>query len=497
MKNPNANSLFLVKAIALGVAAMLSACGGGGGDDSGPSASTGPSTSPTQPSIPSQPLPASFPSLGAPNTARPVPAEEAKPIIENMRAVALAASGSSASLVFNEDTEELLNWAEWQHPEFFPGKQPNQFSAPYDFRFYPLTGNYTGVANGRVYTLGPMNNGALVDHGTVESFACTFKPDRCSAPGMQTSVAAAPYPAGSDRLEVFNLLNKERARCGFGMLNHNAILDKAAENHLEYTRLNISSNGGFSHRQVLGSPGFTGISPSDRAIPLGYGNARSFVGESAASANAINAGVNNRGMAADALKWLLNAPYHALDLMNNYQDVGMGYGLVSEVPYPSGSILNRAYLIANPGRVDYSSSEQNLAADTVRTYPCQGSTDIKRILTGEIPNPVSPRNLATNPIGSSIVIHVKNGNTLLITGASMTNVATGAPIALLPALTKANDPNPGYLQSDSAIIMADKPLEAMTDYKVTISGTNNGVAFQRVFQFQTGKDIMFNRPLGG
>jgi hypothetical protein len=72
----------------------------------------------------------------------------------------------------------------------------------------------------------------------------------------------------------------------------------------------------------------------------------------------------------------------------------------------------------------------------------------------------------------------------------MINVANGAPINLLPTLTKLNDPN-GALRSDNvAVVMPNAPLDPMTDYKVVINGTNNGVAFQREFQFKTGKDFV-------
>jgi endonuclease YncB( thermonuclease family) len=50
-----------------------------------------------------------------------------------------------------------------------------------------------------------MNNGLLVDHGTLESLACLFRPDRCSAPGTvpstETSVPAPADSASSDNLD--------------------------------------------------------------------------------------------------------------------------------------------------------------------------------------------------------------------------------------------------------------------------------------------------------
>ena len=405
-----------------------------------------------------------------------------------MRAVALSTSGSTTGIVVKEDTEELFNWAEKTFPEFFPGgRQPNQFSAPYDFRFYPLTGNYAGVANGRVYTFGPMNNGGLVDHGTVESFACLFKPDRCSAPGMLTSVPMPTYPAGSDELAVFNYLNKERARCGFGMMAQNTLLDRAAKNHFDYTVLNHPRPS--CHYQTPGLPGFTGVNPIDRTTALGYqlvgGTfvSESLVGQIFNYAPNDRTRFNDNSAPLSNMKILLNAPYHALDLISNHKETGIGYGEFNQKKTEWYDSFQN-FLVVKLARVKFSSTEQDLTSNSVRTDPCQGSTDVVRILNGENPNPVTPRNLGTNPIGSSVMVKVRTGNTLLITSASMNNAATGEPVVLLPPLTRANDQN-SRLQTNAAVIMADKPMSAATEYNVSISGTNNGVAFQRSFKFKT------------
>ena len=486
-------------AIALSVAVMLSACGGGGGDDK--STPTGAPAGATQGGNAAVPVEqespsAVVPSFGKSNSGKVVPAEEAKPIIERMKAAAATnattntANGTITNLVIHEDHETLFNWAEKTFGAFFPNKQPNQVITPYDFRFYPSTGNYAGVANGRVYSLGPMNNGRLIDHGTLESFACLFKPDRCASPGMLTSVPIATYPIGSDLLEAFNLLNKERARCGFGMMAQNVALDQAATGHLNYVKKNYAAYG-FDHLQVPGRPGFTGVSPTDRALSAGYGSRdKTHVSESAAARWAVNKSIFANGLATSSMRNLLNAPYHALGLISSYKEVGSAFGLVDEKNFSSGDVHSLAFLILKPARIDFFTdfnNTQEIADSTIRTYPCQGSVDINRMMVGEVPNPVTPRDLATNPIGSSIMIKVKTGNTLLVTNAGMFESSTGAAVVLLPTMTNANDPN-RYLQKSAAVIMPDKPLKPLTSYKVTINGTNNGASFERIFEFKTGKD---------
>lgn len=112
------------------------------------------------------------------------------------------------------------------------------------------------------------------------------------------------------------------------------------------------------------------------------------------------------------------------------------------------------------------------------------------MLDNETPNPVLGRDLATNPLGSSVYIAVHEGQTLAITSASMIKVTTGASVALRPAVTSANDPYApcasGCYKSHEAYIAADAPLDANAQYQVTVNGTNDGTAFSRTFSFTTG-----------
>lgn len=67
---------------------------------------------------------------------------------------------------------ELMDWAEHAYSTHFPGPQPDRHEAPYTYRHYAATGNHLGVANGRVYVLGPVAGGGptVVDVGAVADF---------------------------------------------------------------------------------------------------------------------------------------------------------------------------------------------------------------------------------------------------------------------------------------------------------------------------------------
>lgn len=68
---------------------------------------------------------------------------------------------------------ELLDWAEIHYPQYFPPHETDRVAAPFTYREYVATGNAVGVADGRVYILGPVaaSLDVPVDVGAVADFA--------------------------------------------------------------------------------------------------------------------------------------------------------------------------------------------------------------------------------------------------------------------------------------------------------------------------------------
>jgi hypothetical protein len=140
----------------IALAALLSSCGGGGGE----------ATAPT-----------------APGAAQ--------------RAAPLAAS-------VDVDPSALMDWAQRNYPGLFPGVQANASLPPFTYRYYPGTGNYVGVGNGAVYVLGPVSGGQLRAVASLSDFNCTLYPERCAT----ASVPADPsgtYTAYAANGERFTL----------------------------------------------------------------------------------------------------------------------------------------------------------------------------------------------------------------------------------------------------------------------------------------------------
>lgn len=107
------------------------------------------------------------------NLGRPVPSafdspERARPNSALLRPRrSLAANVQERKLSANE----FMDWAQDAFSEYFPSRQADQTHAQFVYRFYPDSGNYLGVANGRVYVLGPSSGGELVDVGLIANFA--------------------------------------------------------------------------------------------------------------------------------------------------------------------------------------------------------------------------------------------------------------------------------------------------------------------------------------
>ncbi len=287
---------------------------------------------------------------------------------------------------------------------------------------------------------------------------------------LVTSVPAPTYPAGSEELAAFNLLNAERGRCGFGLVAQNAAIDKAAKAHADYQAINYY----FDHFENKTLAGFTGVSPADRMLAAGYLNAGA--ANSADDTVRILNQTDKTNLGVISVRNLLNAPYHMDGMLMNARDIGISMRStldVSKSVYPSvyAQFDNATTITAGP---------QLQASSVVSTYPCDGTTGTGYQLTQETPSPVPGRDLTANPLGSSVLVAVREGNALLITSYSMTQVTNGTNVTLRSPVN--HGPTNRYY------ITADAPMLPSTAYKVTISGTNNGQGFTTTFIFTTGVD---------
>ncbi len=289
------------------------------------------------------------------------------------------------------------------------------------------------------------------------------------------------YSAQSEELVAYNTFNKARVSCGFGYLQQNLNLDRAAFNHVVWQL----KNNLIQHLETPGTVAYTGTGPWDRMLAAGYtqGTGAWQWNEVVAAENSTRAGFGLTGAVL-----LLGAPYHLAGLMQSNREMGisvktggpMGSGAGVEIANSSPAVNMVADMAANN---TYPAQLQSSA--DVLTYPCAGVVGTITALYGETPSPIPSRNLATNPIGQPVFVQVRQGQVLTITSSSIVKTTDSSRVPLAVTLTSANDPN-SELSPSQAILIPNAPMAAQTQYTVTIQGTNNGTPFVKNFTFTTG-----------
>lgn len=306
--------------------------------------------------------------------------------------------------------------------------------------------------------------------------------------GLQLTVPAPTYPAASEELQAFQVLNGARSRCGHGQLAQSAALDSAAQGQAEW----LVYNQIVEHQQTAGTPRFTGITPMDRALAAGYG-ASPFLFQATEQFYYLAdpaSGNQTAGFGEYFTRGLLNAPYHANGMLDGYRDVGIALRSAADAGAPDAHIpgAGRKVLVFNPGYMYRSGNQAEAQADdAVLTYPCDGETGVGIALYDETPNPVPGRDLAIQPLGTSLMVSLKAGRTLDILSATLQNTHTGAFATMRPPVTQANDPH-SLFEPHQGYVAADAPLSPHTTYRATLQGRNNGVSFTKTFLFVTGAD---------
>lgn len=286
------------------------------------------------------------------------------------------------------------------------------------------------------------------------------------------AVPAATYSAGSEELAAFTLLNAERSRCGFGLVAQNSQLDISARSSADW----LTANNYGGHIQAAGTLGFTGVTSQDRNAAAGSSssNAR----ESYTDVSGTN---SKTGEGQRSIRDLLVAPYHMIAMLSDSRDVGVAVRNATDTASVFGPRVISMFEFSSKD----SAGPQALDSTAVATYPCNGSSGVAHSLTGEEPNPVPGRNLATSPLGTSLYIAVRRNNVLIVSSATLIKVTGGATMTLRPVVTSGNDPYSTF-GAHEAYIAADTPLSSNTAYQVTVTGTNNGLPFSRTFTFTTG-----------
>lgn len=289
------------------------------------------------------------------------------------------------------------------------------------------------------------------------------------AADLQLTVNKPPLPEGSEDLRAFNYLNDLRSSLGLGKLNYSSELTKSAANHVNYMTLNSS----VSHFEKQELPGFTGATPSDRAIAVGYNS--TVVGEG------ISYGIDK----VEAIDLLLNSVFHRSSILNqSWRDVG------------SASFATSSGVSLVTFQYGYKTPQRN-ASDFILTYPSNGQNNVALGMCGENPWPfpeVVMAQACTNPkvvngnimyemkVGYPVSLAIEERKELKVTKFQIFEAGSNTA---LPTWLLIHNGTPESPSKNEAYIATKGGLKPNAKYEVSFSGTSDGFAFNKNWSFTT------------
>lgn len=294
--------------------------------------------------------------------------------------------------------------------------------------------------------------------------ACGGGSSDSSNAGQSTSTPAgqlvqepgAPALSNNIATDGFNWFNYRRSQIGLSPLVRNGLIDSAALGHSSYLNLNNT----VAHEQVLGKPGFTGVTLGERLAKAGY-VVTSLQGEVIAGAG------NTSGFYL--AEELVTAIYHRFVIFEPLFREGGAGAAVSGAGYAyftTDLASNRNY---GPG----------LAAGQIVTYPFNGQQKVAVSFSSdnEAPDPVPNQDV----VGYPISVHANYGTPVSVTAFSVRQRGAGADLTVR-LLTSSND---AHTPVSAASIIPLAPLSGNTSYDVTFIGKVNGADITHSWSFST------------
>lgn len=276
--------------------------------------------------------------------------------------------------------------------------------------------------------------------------------------GFSGQDASAPILTNNVANDGFNWINYRRAQAGVGALARNNMLDRAAQAHSDYQRMNST----VTHDEDPAKPGYTGATVEARVQAAGYTLVRDY-----ASGEIIAATANNSGFYM--AEQLVTAIYHRFVMFEPlFRDMGAGAATGTD---------KYTYFTTNLGATHGYSA--GLPSHTIVSWPVNGQTGVETTFASdyEEPDPVPDR----NEVGYPISIHANLTETVAVQGFTVRpRGGANLPTRLL---VKGQDPNTGM--SSVAAIIPLAPLAANTTYDVSFTGTVGGAAVSRTWSFTT------------
>ncbi|MES2757336.1 MAG: CAP domain-containing protein [Pseudomonadota bacterium] len=291
-----------------------------------------------------------------------------------------------------------------------------------------------------------------------------------SNPSTPAPTAGAPASVGNVAADGRNWINYRRDQIGMPRMTQNAQIDRAAQAHSDYQRLNDE----ITHDEVAGKAGFTGVKILDRlnAASFSFNQFNSY-----AYGEVISATSNNSGFYM--VDELITAIYHRFVIFEpSFKEVGTGSGTTAR-----GYTYFTADFAANNG---YGAG---IVAGSIVTWPFSDQAGVTPNFFSdyEEPDPVCGQNEVGYPISvhanidatvtvQTFTVQARGGSPLRV---KLLDYATDLTSCTGPAPTRPKTP-----PSAASIIPLDV-LRGATTYDVRFTGAVNGVAVTRNWSFTT------------
>lgn len=175
--------IFLRTTALLSLAAVLSACGGGGADSSAAAPQINPRLFERQASQVDLALCAAQAVVADGQVSYKLEDGQCTAVFTDADGKIAQAKAKASRVVRAAkpvDATALMDWAQQVFKPFFPDNVPNIAIPGFVVRYYPSSQNYLGVADdGSVYIMGPLTGSQLAKVGKLTDFTCSIYPDNC------------------------------------------------------------------------------------------------------------------------------------------------------------------------------------------------------------------------------------------------------------------------------------------------------------------------------
>ncbi len=298
-----------------------------------------------------------------------------------------------------------------------------------------------------------------------------------------------------DLASGYRYLSHLRSLAGMTSLSRNQILERAAKNHDLY----MIANNVFGHGERQGDPNFTGVSPADRAVYVGYPS--QYVLEN------ISAGDES---IEESIDGLFSAIYHRFGFLDfTIDEVGAAFDTSQSYGYQSVSTFDMgnkgiARLCEGPEFSGYGSYTYNICADpnkkisttkvqeaftniasqnpAIVLWPYRDAMDIPPVFYEEFPDPLPECSVSGYPVSVNFNPFKTSGTPQIIDFSLQDQ--EGEEVPLVRTMTHENDPSGHFSLYDFAIFPQNR-LEWGKGYHAKFVYALNGQTYTIEWNFHT------------